>query len=62
MMGLLGLMLLHESRWFGAYTLQAAIAAVHAESSSVASTGWREKPRSGHCQVRRSGAGSLSYP
>jgi RNA polymerase sigma-70 factor (ECF subfamily) len=82
-MGLLGLMLLHESRraartspggdlilleqqdrslWnrdqiaegisltesalrshrFGAYTLQAAIAAVHAESSSVASTDWRE--------------------
>ncbi|HEV2490624.1 MAG TPA: RNA polymerase sigma factor [Candidatus Acidoferrales bacterium] len=27
---------------FGAYTLQAAIAAVHAESSSVASTDWRE--------------------
>jgi RNA polymerase sigma-70 factor, ECF subfamily len=82
-MGLLGLMLLHESRraartstdgdlilleqqdrslWnkeqiaegisltesalrslrFGAYTLQAAIAAVHAESSSVASTDWRQ--------------------
>jgi RNA polymerase sigma-70 factor, ECF subfamily len=82
-MGLLGLMLLHESRraartspdgdlilleqqdrslWnrdqiaegmsltdralrsgrFGAYTLQAAIAAVHAGSSSVASTDWRE--------------------
>jgi RNA polymerase sigma-70 factor, ECF subfamily len=82
-MGLLGLMLLHESRraarttphgdlilleqqdrslWnrdqiaegvslteralrshrFGAYTLQAAIAAVHAESSSPASTDWRE--------------------
>ena len=30
------------SRRFGAYTLQAAIAAVHAESSSVASTDWRE--------------------
>src|SRR5215469_902596 len=30
------------SRFFGAYTLQAAIAAVHAESSSVASTDWRE--------------------
>ena len=30
-----------ESRRFGAYTLQAAIAAVHAESSSVASTDWR---------------------
>ena len=29
------------SRRFGAYTLQAAIAAVHAESSSVASTDWR---------------------
>ena len=82
-MGLLGLMLLHESRraartsdagdlilleqqdrslwnreqiaegislteralqsgYFGAYTLQAAIAAVHARSSSVASTDWRE--------------------
>ena len=27
---------------FGAYTLQAAIAAVHAESSSAASTDWRE--------------------
>ena len=27
---------------FGAYTLQAAIAAVHAESSSVASTDWRQ--------------------
>jgi RNA polymerase sigma-70 factor (ECF subfamily) len=31
-----------RSRRFGAYTLQAAIAAVHAESSSVASTDWRE--------------------
>jgi len=31
-----------QSRRFGAYTLQAAIAAVHAESSSVASTDWRE--------------------
>ena len=30
-----------QSRAFGAYTLQAAIAAVHAESSSVASTDWR---------------------
>jgi RNA polymerase sigma-70 factor, ECF subfamily len=31
-----------QSRRFGAYTLQAAMAAVHAESSSVASTDWRE--------------------
>jgi RNA polymerase sigma-70 factor, ECF subfamily len=31
-----------RSRQFGAYTLQAAIAAVHAESSSTASTDWRE--------------------
>jgi RNA polymerase sigma-70 factor, ECF subfamily len=31
-----------RSRRFGAYTLQAAIAAVHAESSSVESTDWRE--------------------
>jgi len=31
-----------QSRRFGAYTLQAAIAAVHAGSSSVASTNWRE--------------------
>ncbi len=31
-----------QSRRFGAYTLQAAIAAVHAESSSVASTDWRQ--------------------
>jgi RNA polymerase sigma-70 factor (ECF subfamily) len=31
-----------RSRRFGAYTLQAAIAAVHAGSSSVASTDWRE--------------------
>ena len=30
------------SRRFGAYTLQAAIAAVHAESASVASTDWRQ--------------------
>lgn len=30
------------SRRFGAYTLQAAIAAVHAESSSAASTDWRQ--------------------
>jgi len=31
-----------RSRRFGAYTLQAAIAAVRAESSSVASTDWRQ--------------------
>jgi RNA polymerase sigma-70 factor (ECF subfamily) len=31
-----------RSRRFGAYTLQAAIAAVHAESSSVASTDWHQ--------------------
>ena len=31
-----------RSRRFGAYTLQAAIAAVHAESPSVASTDWRQ--------------------
>jgi RNA polymerase sigma-70 factor, ECF subfamily len=31
-----------RSHRFGAYTLQAAIAAVHAESSSVASTDWRQ--------------------
>jgi RNA polymerase sigma-70 factor (ECF subfamily) len=31
-----------QSRRFGAYTLQAAIAAVHAGSSSVASTDWRQ--------------------
>jgi RNA polymerase sigma-70 factor (ECF subfamily) len=31
-----------KSRRFGAYTLQAAIAAVHGESSSAASTDWRE--------------------
>ena len=31
-----------RSRRFGAYTLQAAIAAVHAGSSSAASTNWRE--------------------
>ncbi len=31
-----------RSRRFGAYTLQAAIAAVHASSSSVASTDWRQ--------------------
>src|SRR6202790_1862865 len=31
-----------RSRRFAAYTLQAAIAAVHAESSSVASTDWRQ--------------------
>ena len=30
-----------ESRRFGAYTLQAAIAAVHAEAASVAATDWR---------------------
>jgi predicted RNA polymerase sigma factor len=31
-----------RSRRFGAYTLQAAIAAVHTESSSTASTDWRQ--------------------
>ncbi len=31
-----------QSRRFGAYTLQAAIAAVHAQSSSPASTDWRQ--------------------
>ena len=31
-----------RSRRFGAYTLQAAIAAVHSESSSAASTDWRQ--------------------
>ena len=31
-----------RSRCFGAYTLQAAIAAVHAEASSAASTDWRQ--------------------
>jgi len=31
-----------KSRRFGSYTLQAAIAAVHARSSSVASTDWRQ--------------------
>jgi RNA polymerase sigma-70 factor, ECF subfamily len=31
-----------KSRRFGPYTLQAAIAAVHAESSSTASTDWRQ--------------------
>ena len=31
-----------RSRRFGAYSLQAAIAAVHAESSSTASTDWRQ--------------------
>ncbi len=31
-----------QSRRFGAYTLQAAIAALHAESSSVESTDWRQ--------------------
>src|SRR5580704_3501604 len=31
-----------RSRRFGAYTLQAAIAAVHAEATSVASTDWRQ--------------------
>jgi RNA polymerase sigma-70 factor (ECF subfamily) len=30
------------SRRFGAYTLQAAIAAVHSEASSAASTDWRQ--------------------
>ena len=40
-----GIALTHSalaSRRFGAYTLQAAIAAVHAESSSAASTDWRQ--------------------
>jgi RNA polymerase sigma-70 factor (ECF subfamily) len=31
-----------QSRRFGAYTLQAAIAAVHAEAASAASTDWRQ--------------------
>src|SRR6202044_3333493 len=31
-----------ESRRFGVYTLQAAIAAVHAEAESVAATDWRQ--------------------
>ncbi len=31
-----------ESRHFGSYTLQAAIAAVHAEAESVAATDWRQ--------------------
>jgi RNA polymerase sigma-70 factor (ECF subfamily) len=31
-----------KSRRFGSYTLQAAIAAVHAESSTAASTDWRQ--------------------
>jgi RNA polymerase sigma-70 factor (ECF subfamily) len=31
-----------KSRRFGSYTLQAAIAAVHAESSSTADTDWRQ--------------------
>jgi len=31
-----------QSRRFGSYTLQAAIAAVHAESSSTTSTDWRQ--------------------
>ncbi len=31
-----------QSRRFGAYTLQAAIAAVHAEAESVAATDWRQ--------------------
>jgi RNA polymerase sigma-70 factor, ECF subfamily len=34
-----------QSRRFGSYTLQAAIAAVHAESRSVASTDWRRITR-----------------
>ena len=34
-----------RSRHFGAYTLQAAIAAVHAQSASAASTDWREITR-----------------
>ena len=31
-----------ESRRFGAYTLQAAMAAVHADGPSAASTDWRQ--------------------
>jgi RNA polymerase sigma-70 factor (ECF subfamily) len=31
-----------KSRRFGSYTLQAAIAAVHAEAKSVAATDWRQ--------------------
>jgi len=31
-----------QSRRFGAYTLQAAIAAVHAQADSVAATDWRQ--------------------
>ena len=31
-----------KSRGFGSYTLQAAIAAVHAEAESVALTDWRQ--------------------
>ncbi len=31
-----------KSRRFGSYTLQAAIAAVHAEAESVAATDWRQ--------------------
>src|SRR4029079_744900 len=31
-----------QSRRFGFYTLQAAIAAVHAEAESVAATDWRQ--------------------
>src|SRR4030095_15423226 len=31
-----------SSRRFGAYTLQAAIAAVHAEAASAAATDWRQ--------------------
>src|SRR3954451_24732626 len=31
-----------NSRRFGAYTLQAAIAAVHAEAESAAATDWRQ--------------------
>ena len=34
-----------RSRRFSAYTLQAAVAAVHAESSSAASTDWRARSR-----------------
>jgi RNA polymerase sigma-70 factor (ECF subfamily) len=36
------LMQQQKSRLFGAYTLQAAIAAVHAEAESVAATDWRQ--------------------
>ena len=43
-----------KSRRFGAYTLQAAIAAVHAEAESVAATDWRADC----CALRPIGANS----